>query len=70
MPRKRKYKQPKEKPTMAEMPNIDWNIFLNAAKTITDRFTEKELVEIHELALRLDQIMKAVASREPEHAHS
>jgi hypothetical protein len=54
---------------MAEMPNIDWNIFLNAAKTITDRFTEKELVEIHDLALRLDEIMKAVAAREPEHAH-
>lgn len=54
---------------MAEMPNIDWNIFLNAAKTITDRFTENELVEIHQLAIRLDEIMKAVAAREPEHAH-
>ena len=54
---------------MAEMPNIDWNIFLNAAKTVTDRFTENELVEIHELATKLDQIMKAVAAREPEPAH-
>jgi hypothetical protein len=54
---------------MAEMPNIDWNIFLNAAKTITDRFTDNELVEIHALALRLDEILKAAAEREPEPAH-
>ena len=51
---------------MAEMPNIDWNVFLSAAKTITDRFTDNELVEIHQLALRLDEILKAVSAREPE----
>jgi hypothetical protein len=53
---------------MAEMPNIDWNIFLNAAKTVSDRFTDSELKEIHEMALRLDQILKAVTDREQEPA--
>lgn len=51
---------------MGEMPNIDWNIFLNAAKTISDRFTERELKEIHEIAGRLDEILKAVTAREAQ----
>jgi hypothetical protein len=51
---------------MAELPNIDWNIFLNAAKTISDRFTESELKEVHEIALRLDEILKAVTARESQ----
>ena len=51
---------------MGEMPNIDWNIFLNAAKTISDRFTEPELKEVHEIAQRLDKILKALAEREAQ----
>jgi hypothetical protein len=54
---------------MAELPNIDWNIFLNAAKTISDSFTESELKEVHEIALRLDKILKTVAEREPKPVH-
>ena len=53
---------------MAEMPNIDWTIFLNAAKTVSDRFTDSELTEIHEMAIRLDQIIKEVEAREKEPA--
>ncbi len=51
---------------MGELPNIDWNIFLNAAKTISDNFTEAELKEVHELALRLDRVLKTVAAREAQ----
>ena len=51
---------------MAEMPNIDWTVFLNAAKTVSDRFTKSELIEIHEMAVKLDQILKAVVAREGE----
>lgn len=51
---------------MAEIPSVDWTIFLNAAKTVSDRFTESELKEIHEMALKLDQIVNAVLARESE----
>jgi hypothetical protein len=51
---------------MGEMPNIDWNIFLTAAKTVSDRFTESELREIHEIALRLDKILKTMNTREAQ----
>jgi len=49
------------------MPRIystDWTIFSNAEKTISDRFTEYEVQRIHELAIELNEILRAVIARE------
>jgi hypothetical protein len=50
--------------TMARIPDIDRDVFSNIEKTISDRFTEDELTEIHGIALILKQILKAVIARE------
>jgi hypothetical protein len=49
---------------MVRMSNTDWTIFSNAEKTITDRFTEYEVKRIHELAIELNEILRAVMARE------
>jgi hypothetical protein len=49
---------------MARIFNTDWNIFSNAEKTISDRFTEYEVKRIHEIAIELNEIMKAAIVRE------
>jgi hypothetical protein len=49
---------------MAGIPDIDRNVFSNIEKTISDRFTEDELNKIHEMAVKLKQILNAVITRE------
>jgi hypothetical protein len=49
---------------MARISNTDWNIFSNAEKTISDRFTEHEVKRIHELSIELNEILRAAIARE------
>jgi hypothetical protein len=49
---------------MTRILNTDWNIFSNTEKTISDRFTEYEVKRIHEIAIELNEIIKAAIARE------
>jgi hypothetical protein len=49
---------------MARIPDIDRDAFSNIEKTISHHFTEEELNEIHGMAEKLKQILKAVIARE------
>ena len=49
---------------MGMFPNSDWQVFTRFEKLISDSFTTFELAEIHRMAIRIDQIMKAVIERE------
>jgi hypothetical protein len=49
---------------MARISDMDWNIFSNAEKTVSNRFTEYEVKRIHEMAVELNEILKAVIARE------
>jgi hypothetical protein len=51
---------------MARISNTDWNIFSNAEKTISDWFTENEFKRIHEIAIELNEILKAAIAREDD----
>jgi hypothetical protein len=49
---------------MPRLQDTDWNIFSNAEKTVSDRFTEYEVIRIHEIATELNEILKAAIARE------
>jgi hypothetical protein len=49
---------------MARISDTDWIVFSNAEKTVSGRFTEDEVKRIHEMALELNEILKAVIARE------
>jgi hypothetical protein len=44
----------------------DRSIFSNAEKTAADNFTADELREVHEIAVRLNMILKASIHRQQE----
>jgi hypothetical protein len=49
---------------MARISDTDSNIFSNAVNTISDRLTEYEGKRIHELAIELNEILRALITRE------
>jgi hypothetical protein len=48
---------------MARITDKDKNVFSDAEKTFSDRFTDKEVNRIHEMALELDAILTSMKSR-------
>jgi hypothetical protein len=48
---------------MARITDKDKDVFSNAEKTISDRFTEYEVKRIHEMALELNAILDSMKSR-------
>lgn len=55
---------------MPAIPDLDRTIFSNAEKTILDDFTETELDEIHETAIRLDAILNKALTRQKSRAQN
>jgi hypothetical protein len=49
---------------MATIPNTDRTMIFNTINQSSNRFTEFELKQIHEIALRLFEIYKGLIARE------
>ncbi len=54
---------------MGKIPDVDRTLIFNTINQCSNRFTEYELNQIHEIALKLSEIYKSLIAREDNWQH-